>query len=111
MSRRLVLPCTVLVLLAIAPASAAKAPASWAQPQIQALVSAGIMGNSASDFHPNDPLTRIALEQLTSGLTHTAPALVTALRLLMPKKQATKLRAARVSINSHPRKTVHDKHE
>jgi len=78
MSRRLVLPCTVLVLLAIAPASAAKAPASWAQPQIQALVSAGIMGNSASDFHPNDPLTRIALEHLTSGLTHTAPALVTA---------------------------------
>ena len=40
------------------------------------------------------------------ALRTAAPALVTALRLLMPKKQATKLRAARVSINSHPRKTI-----
>jgi len=78
MRRRLVLPCAVVALLALAPVSAAKAPASWAQPQIQAVVSAGIMGSDVTSFHPNDPLTRIALEQLVAGLTHTAPALVAA---------------------------------
>src|ERR671935_1268124 len=76
MRRRSALPCAVVALLAFAPVSAAKAPSSWAQPQIQAVVSAGIMGTDVASFHPNDPLTRIALEQLAAGLTHTAPALV-----------------------------------
>jgi cell wall-associated NlpC family hydrolase len=76
MCRRLVLPCAVVVLLALAPVSAAKAPASWAQPQIQAVVSAGLMGTDVADFHPDDPLTRIALEQLVAGLTHSTPQLV-----------------------------------
>src|ERR671937_1789825 len=76
MRRRSVLLCAVVALLAFAPVSAAKAPSSWAQPQIQAVVSAGIMGTDVSSFRPNDPLTRIALEQLAAGLTHTAPQLV-----------------------------------
>ena len=76
MRRRFLLPCAVVALLAFVPVSAAKAPASWAQPQIQAVVSAGLMGTDAADFHPNDSLTRIALEQLVAGLTHSAPQLV-----------------------------------
>jgi cell wall-associated NlpC family hydrolase len=76
MRRRLVLPCAVVALLVLAPVSAAKAPASWAQPEIQAVVSAGIMGPDVASFRPDDPLTKIALEQLVAGLTHTAPALV-----------------------------------
>src|SRR5438128_5048199 len=78
MRRRLVLPCAVVTLLALAPVSAANAPASWAQPQIQAVVSAGLMGTDVASFHPNDPLTKIALEQLVAGLTHTVPELVAA---------------------------------
>jgi cell wall-associated NlpC family hydrolase len=77
MRRRLVPACAVLAVLALAPVSDAKAPASWAQPQIQAVVSAGLMGTDVADFHPNDPLTRIALEQLVAGLTHSTPQLVT----------------------------------
>jgi cell wall-associated NlpC family hydrolase len=76
MRRRFVLSCALLALLAFAPVSAAKEPASWAQPQIQAVISAGLMGADVADFHPNDPLTRIALEQLVAGLTHSAPQLV-----------------------------------
>ncbi len=33
-------------------------PDSWAAPQIEAVVSAGLMGLSADDFRPDDPLTR-----------------------------------------------------
>jgi cell wall-associated NlpC family hydrolase len=76
MRRRSVLPCAVVALLAFAPVSAAKAPSSWAQPQIQTVVSAGIMGTDVASFRPNEPLTRIALEQLAAGLTRTAPTLV-----------------------------------
>jgi len=75
MRRRLAVPCAVVSLLAFAPVSAAKAPGSWAQPQIQAVVSAGIMGTDVATFHPNEALTRITLEQLVAGLTHTAPVL------------------------------------
>jgi cell wall-associated NlpC family hydrolase len=79
MRRRSVLACAVTAALVYAPASAARAhaPLSWAEPQIQTVVNAGVMGPDVADFHPNDPLTRIVLEQLVSGLTHTAPALVT----------------------------------
>jgi cell wall-associated NlpC family hydrolase len=73
--RRLPLLCA-LVALALAPASSAKPASSWALPQIQALVGAGIMGTNVATFHPNDPLTRGALDDLVAGLTHTpvAPA-------------------------------------
>src|SRR5205807_3060174 len=76
MGRRLAVPCALATLLVFVPVSAAKAPGSWAQPQIQAVVGAGIMGTDVASFHPDGPLTRIALEQLVAGLTHTAPALV-----------------------------------
>src|SRR5919204_875198 len=75
--RRPAAVCAVVCLLTFAPSSPAKSPSSWAQPQIQVLVSAGIMGTDVATFHPDEPLTRIALEQLAAGLTHTAPALVT----------------------------------
>ncbi len=76
MRRRLAVPCALAALLAFAPVSAAKSPASWAEPQIQAVVAAGLMGTDVATFHPNEPLTRIALEQLAAGLTHSAPSLV-----------------------------------
>jgi cell wall-associated NlpC family hydrolase len=72
MRRRLLLLCA-LAALALAPTSPAKPAASWALPQIEALIGAGIMGTDAATFHPNDPLTRVALEQLVAGLTHAAP--------------------------------------
>jgi cell wall-associated NlpC family hydrolase len=74
MRRRLVLPCALVALLTLAPAGAAKPPNSWALPQIRALVGAGVMGTDVASFHPNDPLTRVALETLVAGLLHTTPA-------------------------------------
>jgi cell wall-associated NlpC family hydrolase len=62
-----------LFALALSPASAAKPASSWALPQIEALVGAGVMGTDVATFHPNDPLTRGALEELVAGLTHTTP--------------------------------------
>ena len=62
-----------LVALALVPASSAKPTASWALPQIEAVVAAGVMGSDVATFHPNDPLTRVTLEQLVAGLTHSAP--------------------------------------
>ena len=62
-----------LVALALVPASSAKPTASWALPQIEAVVAAGVMGSDVATFHPNDPLTRVTLEQLVPGLTHSAP--------------------------------------
>src|SRR5438067_12801507 len=73
MGRRRLLLLSGLAALALAPASAAKPATSWALPQIEALVGAGVMGTDAATFHPNDPLTRVALEQLVAGLTHAAP--------------------------------------
>jgi cell wall-associated NlpC family hydrolase len=74
MRRRLVALAS-LSALALAPASSARPAASWALPQIRAVVNAGVMGPGVATFHPNDALTRVALEQLVAGLTHAAPAL------------------------------------
>lgn len=65
-----------LVAFVLVPASSAKPPTSWALPQIKAVVAAGVMGSDVATFHPDDPLTRVALEQLVAGLTHTVPLLV-----------------------------------
>jgi cell wall-associated NlpC family hydrolase len=62
-----------LVALVLVPASSAKPSTSWALPQIKAVVAAGVMGSDVATFHPNDPLTRVALEQLVAGLTRTVP--------------------------------------
>ena len=66
MRRRLVLPC--LLLLALAPAAHAAQPKSWAQPQIRAVVEAGLFDASVAAFAPQKPLTQralaVALERL-----------------------------------------------
>jgi cell wall-associated NlpC family hydrolase len=71
MGRRLLLPLLVGV-LAATPAAAATG-ASWALPQIKAVVDAGVMGPDVAGFRPDDPLNRAALEQLVAGLKHTVP--------------------------------------
>ncbi len=72
MRRRSLLCCALVALVAAASAGAAKTP-SWAQAEIKAVVAAGLMGDDATTFRPNDPLTRGALEQLVSGLTESTP--------------------------------------
>jgi cell wall-associated NlpC family hydrolase len=71
MRRRLVFTCALLA--ALASATAAAAQTSWAQPQIKAVVGAGLMAGDVASFHPNDPLTRDVLENLVAGLTHATP--------------------------------------
>jgi cell wall-associated NlpC family hydrolase len=75
MRRRLLYPCTLLAALTLSPSSPAKPAGSWALPQIRTLVGAGVMGTDVATFHPNDPLTRVALEQLVAGLMRTTPTL------------------------------------
>jgi cell wall-associated NlpC family hydrolase len=65
--------CCALSALALVPASSAGNAGSWALPEIKAVVAAGVMGPDVATFHPNDPLTRVVLEQLVAGLTHTVP--------------------------------------
>src|SRR4051794_17697926 len=72
MGRRSLL-CALVALVAAAPAGAAKTAPSWAQAEIKAVVAAGLMSGDAATFRPNDPLTRVALEQLVSGLTEPPP--------------------------------------
>src|SRR6266550_3989904 len=74
--RRLAAVLAFATTLAVAPLSAA-AQTSWAQPQIMAVVGAGLMSRDLASFHPDDPLTRGALEELVAGLTQT-PAIVSA---------------------------------
>ena len=71
MRRRLVFTCALLAVLASGTAAAAQT--SWAQPQIKAVVGAGLMAGDVASFHPNDPLTRDVLENLVAGLTHATP--------------------------------------
>src|SRR6059058_590048 len=74
MRRRLAATCALVASLVLAPASAAAQQTSWAQPQIKAVVGAGLMSRDVASFHPNDPLTRAALEELVAGLTQSTPA-------------------------------------
>jgi cell wall-associated NlpC family hydrolase len=71
--RRRSLLCALVALIAAAPAVAAKSGPSWAQAQIKAVVSAGLMGDDTASFRPNDPLTRGVLEELVAGLTDAVP--------------------------------------
>jgi cell wall-associated NlpC family hydrolase len=65
------------IVLALAPAALAKPAASpagsgsWADPQIQTVVSAGLMAPTAAEFRPDDPLTRGELDELLAGLGDT----------------------------------------
>lgn len=76
--RRFVLLTGVLILLAPAPAEAAKPARSWAQPEIKLVVSRGLMAESVATFQPNAPLTQTALTELVSGLTEGEPQVVAA---------------------------------
>lgn len=51
-------------------AAAPSRPPDWAAPQIRTLASHGLLMGAASvsSFHPNDPLTRLALTYLATGL-------------------------------------------
>ena len=71
MRRRLPLVCALVAALATAPVASAQRHVSWAQPQIKAVVAAGVMGTSVDTFRPDNALTRHALETLVAGLTHS----------------------------------------
>src|SRR4029453_18523817 len=72
MRRRRSLLCAIVAVLAVTPAGAAKS-SSWAQPQIKAVVAAGLMAPDTASFRPDDPLTRGALGEPVSGLTESTP--------------------------------------
>src|SRR5215210_5409615 len=57
-----------------APGSAA-APASWAQPQIEAVVASGLVDGTADVFRPDDPLTSGTLARLVAAVRGEASAL------------------------------------
>jgi cell wall-associated NlpC family hydrolase len=57
MRRVLVLSCLLFSFVAVGVTSAGAAPRSWASPQIQAVIEAGLMAPSAAEFRPDDPLT------------------------------------------------------
>jgi cell wall-associated NlpC family hydrolase len=72
MRRRLQLACLLTAALAMSPSAAAKSGTSWAQAELQAVVSAGLMTGEAA-ARPNDPLTRAELGTLAAGLFQTDP--------------------------------------
>jgi cell wall-associated NlpC family hydrolase len=100
-----------------APSVAAKQPASWAAPQIAALVGAGVLGSSVEDFRPNDPLTRGELAEalVAMGYKVHAPSqparrvklreldgqLVSVLGLI-PESRAIRLAAAKAGLSPRP---------
>jgi cell wall-associated NlpC family hydrolase len=56
--------------LALAPVAGASSPArSWAEPQIEKVVAAGLMGDDVRTFRPDDPITQTELDDLLAGLT------------------------------------------
>ena len=68
--RRLAAPAALLVAACLAPLAAGAAPVrSWAQPQIDTVVAAGLMGSDAQSFEPDAPLTQADLDGLIGGLT------------------------------------------
>jgi cell wall-associated NlpC family hydrolase len=64
--------CALAALLAMSPAAAARPATSWAQPQLKAVVAAGLMAKEVA-AKPNDPLTRGELETIVAGLTQAEP--------------------------------------
>ncbi len=65
---------TVLCLTLAAPAFAAAGTTSWAQREIRAVTSRGLMGGKAASFQPDAPLTQAALADLVAGLTERPAA-------------------------------------
>jgi cell wall-associated NlpC family hydrolase len=62
------LACALALLLAAAPAGAKPAARSWAAPQIQAVVDAGLLASTTAAFRPNDPLTAGELATVLASL-------------------------------------------
>jgi cell wall-associated NlpC family hydrolase len=62
-----VLSCA-LALAVAAPAAARSEARSWAAPQIEVVVAAGLLGTSAADFRPDDPLTAGDLATVLASL-------------------------------------------
>jgi cell wall-associated NlpC family hydrolase len=65
--RRVAALLALTVALALAPAASA-APRSWAQPQIQKVVAAGLMAPSVDGFRPEAALTKGDLAELVASL-------------------------------------------
>ncbi len=65
MMRRVVGVLAVLVALAAAPVAAAE---SWAKPQIETVVAAGLMAPTVAEFRPDDALTKGELAELVAAL-------------------------------------------
>jgi cell wall-associated NlpC family hydrolase len=75
MRLRLVATAAAAAALAIAPvASPRGGERSWAQPEIEAVAARGLLGGSATEFRPDDPLTRGELSALAAALTGTPAA-------------------------------------
>ena len=61
----------LLTLVLALPLAAAAATGSWAQPEIETSLGAGLMSGGPDGFRPNDPLTRDALAQIVAELAGT----------------------------------------
>ena len=111
MRRFVLLACAIALLLA-GTAGAQPAAPSWATPQIQAVVDAGLMATSVADFRPNDPLTSselaTALGAMGVEVLVTDPDKPVTIRELdaqlvnaaglRPEARALRLEAARVGL-------------
>jgi cell wall-associated NlpC family hydrolase len=110
--RRLALLSCVIALVVAGTAGAQPAAPSWATPQIQAVVDAGLMAPSIAEFRPDDPLTSIELATVLGAMgvdvTVTEPdRLVTMRELdaqlvtvagLRPEARAIRLEAERLGL-------------
>jgi cell wall-associated NlpC family hydrolase len=68
MRRVLVLACLLFSFVVLGVSSAGAAPRSWATPQMQAVVDAGLMAPSVAEFRPDDQLTAGELAIVLSTL-------------------------------------------
>ena len=83
------LAAIALCLLAF-PASAAAAEGSWAQPQIEAIVEAGLLADSVATFKPQRPLTQRALGTALETLASASEEpLAPTYRVLVPGRAVT----------------------
>jgi cell wall-associated NlpC family hydrolase len=75
MGRRAALIFVVLAFVAQAASASARSSAvSWAQPQIETVVGAGLMAPSVEEFRPDDPLTATDFAVILASLGGTASA-------------------------------------
>jgi hypothetical protein len=86
--RRLVL--IGLALSCLVPAGAAAAEKSWAHPQIEAVVAAGLLADDAAAFKPQQPLTQRALGSALETLAYASgEQLAPAYRVVVPGRAVT----------------------